>query len=646
MSTAVQYGNVFLYNLFTQQIDQEAVFDDTGTDLMYWRFTVRVAGFIRKYETSPCMQFTASFPQNDQGVPVPPVDAADAHKAIRPQLAPRQSFRLLMNNLPVLTADPMPPPRNNPPPGDEPTLTNYDVNQGPKCLSFRPTQIAGRNVWRVEAVFEICKLECKPDGTTENASGVLSHRWSVQDSLDKNLRVTRTFSGLLRTAGGAINPHDFRAIVLPPLQPFLRRDQMQFTAGADGKSLAYTITDQEVAVAPPIPLRHWEIQHSEQLSGGEKVAGEIQVMMEADSQADKRQMVEIGIWLIYTQLGRMTPNAQGGFFANNAHLEHAVITDYIGDVNRVSIAARVWRNNPSPDKFKAFMVNLALVEILPEHLPRFSGNPTDESHDPPAGGDFIYDPKNNPGRRHTESPLYEGPVALAGAFVALLRSPCTDAWGNRREAVLPDNNDETTNEPTAPTVAVVPELPDPPTSDIPSAAHKTAMYVYYRMQSLFKSREMIAAMPIARSTSGSGSSSSTSGGSSSSSQGQGLPRDTEFCRLAPPQYRRKVRIIAERIGEWPEMPDPKNLPGFYSQSAQINQVLLNTTRSFSTPELNAMGQMIYRVRFDCTYGLDRAPEPNLGLPVGRNIWTNQGDYQTSHLATNGWQQQSSSSSGA
>lgn len=611
MPTNVAYGDVVISRLLTQSVDQVPVFDDSGTDLLYWKYTVKVVGFLQSsfgqlYERLVVMDGSTDLAATN-------VPASTLHIAARTKLKPRQNFVLSTDGAVLLSALPLPDGRAQPT-----NLTNYDVDNGPKCTVFRVSQITGNQVFKVEAEFEICKVECDVQGRAlGNTKGVLSNRWSAQDLIDGNRRTTRTYTGVLRTAGGGINPQMLRSLVIPPLEPYLRRDTMQFIATADGKSLQYSITDVEVAVGAPKPLTKWDIQHTETMDEALNARGELRIMMEADTLADKAKMVEIGLWLLYGLLAKKTP-AEG--LPNNHMLEEVAFTDYIGDTNRIEMQARV-RRVPTKEFSPGYLTNALVVPVTATRLPGFAGNPGDNTPGNGANQDNVYDPKKNPGNRFEELPIVEGPVALTGLFLAYLQTPCNDEHSLTQETLPSNTNESTTNQPQAASVTVVPQLPSDSPGSLNSQEHVDKMYTFYRMSSEIYDITRLAANDIAADP--------------SYDSNSGPPTATRVTQLAPSQCRRRVRIYAERLEEWPQMPDAPSLTGFSARTG-ITQHLLKARRHFETPDINAMGKKVYRVRWDATYALSRAPLASEAIPVGRNVWTTAGDISTNQTATDGW----------
>ena len=375
--TIVRYGNVMLYHCITRRIEQCPVWDSAGVSLKCWKFVVIVTGYLNGLPG----EVSYSIPQV--------AGAANTHMAARWRLAPRQFFQMAIgcaadtpvSGTVILQANPLEGV-------DVSTLastglTGFDVDDGPRCLQFDVTQVSGNNVFRVEAAFEIHRVQCTDsDGAGGNNSGVLAHRWACADSIDVNQRTTRTYHGILEIASSVWSPHWFRSLVVPPIQNGMRRDQMEFVATEDGKKLQYTITDVDVAIAAPYPARTWSIDHTITSLNGDslKVTEQIAVTLTGDHNVDKTQLITLGLYIISAKLTEAPPpavsdsKAVGGLFWNDL-----TISDLSGDVNAVRLSASCWRRArelpPDPvtgksialaSRFKAFRL-LAAAD-----LPRFA----------------------------------------------------------------------------------------------------------------------------------------------------------------------------------------------------------------------------------------------------------------------------------
>lgn len=617
-STTIEFGPLSLFVLHTHAIEQVPIYDPSGTDLMHWKYNVRVSGIMHGFLTW-CQRHAVT------GEVVTTGGASGQHKLIRVQLKPRQKFVMKMgvtasepNGTTILEAEPFPEWEEPAPGGETPEekpddISGFDVNNGPRCVSFTANQFGANDVWKIEATFEICKVECDKDSQVPgNTKGVLSNRWSVQDTIDKEMRTTRTYTGTLRVASNQYNPQMFRSLVVPPLQPYFRRDSMNFLVTEDGLNLRYTITDVEIAVAAPKPLTSWNITHVESLQDAMNLSSELTVDMIGDSKADKTQMIEIGIYLVYGLLLARTPDDPA---VNDFMLENLTITDYIGDVNRVVCFARIRKEPKNGVLLNAMLQSVGRV-ITPDILPGFAGGPPGNDY-----SQFL-----SRGAREGELPELEGPAALVGIFSCYLQTPCDNEHAMVPESVrTPENTNEVTslNGQIEVSANIVPDLPED-NNETTSESHKQNLYTFYRMETIPERSDMVAVMPLAV---------------SQFAESEGDPPDTcVFINLAGPQSRRRVRIHAERVNAWPEMPDDRSLEPLLASGGRSLR-LIKSRRLMGTPEVTALGQKIYRCRFDCVFAETRPPQSSEALSIGRNVWTSPsfgGNETTTSAATDGW----------
>ena len=658
--TIIQYGNtpstaVKLYRCLTRSFEQVPVYDESGTDLMYWKFTVSVTGFLHGHPQTSFYGLVGSPWPTSTHQPLRAstiTSAATQHVGMRYMLAPRQSFVMTMGATTGPTSGVSAPSggtvllQANPvetTPSLLSGLTNYDVNNGPRCTSFVVTHMVTDEVYRVDATFEICKVECDENGAAlGNTRGVLSHRWSVSDSLETNLRTTRTYSGRLRVASANINATSFRHMCVPPLQPGFRRDAMSFRVTESALELDYTITDNEVMAAAPYPARRWSIEHTVQSNNAKMGDSSISVMLEGDRNCNKGDLIEIAIYTISAKMFGKRPEAliPG---EPTAILTSLSFTDHIGDVNRITAHATTkstldatlgWRaairgRNPTPTdpatgNPDALGRPLLATDFYQMQLTLgvYGG-----SNDPDVAGIANYDPNLSYGARVSDEPEYKGPARLAAIFACRLQSPCNDLHKivESGQAEGTDANESPEILPRTTITAVsVPEL-DVDSETLYTDEHVTNPYTFFQMETIYDRNPMRVAMPIA---------------ASSSSGGGAIPDGTRVIQLAPHQLRRKVRIHAERVGKEPEFPDAENFPGFIASGDNPTQTLLKSRLMPGTVEYLPDGQKLYRATMEATFAMSKQPAADTPLPVGRDIWTlpesgSDGYVKTSPTLTDG-----------
>ena len=671
--TICQYGTVKLFRCTIHKIEQRPVFDSSGTDLKCWKFTVNLTGYLQSsiLQIGPGQQYSGP----DQRVTVGSTQlygsAAVAHRQIRWRMTPRQRFWLatgcdqtIEKGSTLLFADPftdygtdlttIKEPRTNYPNNGVSGLSLMDVNDGPRCLQFDVVHVASDNVFRMQATFEIHRVQCQDDDTTLNNTGVLCNRWSVGDSLDHNLQTTRTYRGILEVASAQFSPHWFRSLVVPPLQPGFRRDLMEFTAAEDGKKLLYAIVDREIHLAAPPPARRWNVQYTEHItaaSGGMMSSGSIAVTLEGSTDTDRMQLFMLGIWIISAKMLGLHPSDTQ---KKSASLTDLTMTEFIGDSNVVQLTASCRRlpdataNQVTP-YLEGFQHTMELndfpawVKQYDTKLSLGAYPPNTVVYQVPNGVDSSGNTKYQDGP--SETTVYEGLAKLAGIFRCYLNSACDSVFGTNNSNVLSkDLNDSPSAPPAPPTtravvVSKIDDENDPtqPDIDFLSESTKTAIYTHYQCDGKFVTTQMRAAMPIA-------SAPATGGGVDVSDA-------AAIVSLARPQARYVLTIHGERVGTWPEFPDPgsvgKNSPGdpigyatMPGGIAQIGMVLLSSKILGQTVSKTANGENFYRAMCRCVFALKRAPTSTEILKIGHNPWSTDnglnGTLSTEALTNSAW----------
>lgn len=595
--TCIQYGELRLYRCQTRRIEQRPVMDIARVNMKCWRFVVQVTGYLHGFNEACKYAEVVTSPATP-----PPESGSQAHQQVRWRLLPRQTFKMAVgctstdinSGTVILYADPMTGVVS---PADlaETGLSNYDVDDGPRCTQFDVVHVSADNIFRVEATFEIHLVQCDDDGAAlNNTTGVLAHRWSCADSLDHNLRTTRTYRGLLELATSNFSPHWFRYLVVPPLQPGMRRDHIQFVATEDGKRLQYTIVDTEVAISAPPPARRWSVEHTERSlnQDGLKVTSQISVTLEGASDVDKGQLIVLGLYIVSAKLQGSkpgeAPDPPQPIFFNDIS-----ITDLTGDVNVVRVSASCWRYAQDIGGLAVRADGFRKV-ITADDLPAFVAE---------------YDPKRSAEGYDGDEPALQGPVPLAGIFRTYLQTSCANIGGISGSQIGNGDLEPAAGPRTESSMIVAPSLADEP---VPwySESHASNMYTTFQMESVYKTNAMRAAMPIA-------SIGNVGGGFDTSNA-------VSIIDLSRPQTRRIVRMHAERVGQWPEFPDPESLDGGYAtvpvDVAPIGQRVLHSRLLGGTVTKSAAGEDIYRARMEIVYALSRPFAPIELLKFGSNKW--------------------------
>ncbi|MFO1040977.1 MAG: hypothetical protein U0941_04280 [Planctomycetaceae bacterium] len=615
--TIVQYGDVILYRCLTRQIEQRPVMDAGSTDLKCWRFIVQVTGYLHGWPSACQRQEIVGEFRTETNVPL-------VHQHVRWRLIPRQRFVIALGCAADLSSgetlfDIQPVLAVTPEDLTESGLSGVDVNDGPRCIQFDVVHVSADNIFKVDATFEVHVVQCDDDAeAVSNSSGVLSHRWSCSDSLDVNLRVTRFYRGTLELATSQFSPHWFRSLVIPPLQPGMRREKMDFTATEDGRTLQYTIIDLEVAVAAPYPARRWSVEHTEHSLNDSPLQSHSQIVvtLEGDSNVDKGELILLALYVISAKLAGVKPGESP--IPNRPFvMRDLTIVDFTGDSNSIRASA-------SCERLGQLVRDAAAVDVDTGLRICADGFRKIISQDDLPGFSLNYDPRRSASGRSVESPVYQGPVSLIGIFRCYLQSPCSPQHGvNQLTNIL--GADKNTIPSEAPIIAInaviVPTITatDPPYY---SASHREAMYTTYQMESIYQTDRLRAALPIA-------------------ADPEGASESCAVVSLAPSQTKRIVRIAAERVGAWPEFPDPDTMEAGMATVGDplrgilpIPQKMMSSKLLGGTRTRTCNGEEIYRARFEAVFVLLRTPSPTEILKFGQNKWSTDGGTESTTTLTN------------
>lgn len=585
--TQIRYNGVEIRHCHTRNFRQEAVFDPADNNLSHYRYTVRVSGLLDGTTTSSHFQSAGAFTQTGE--------PSGTYRALRVALGtPRGSFEMRTGVVPgtssgvvILQAEPY--GQNSP--LQDPTL---DVFNGPKCRVVELVHIAANQCFRVECEFEVNLRECTE--TNAKSPGVLWNVWDVSDDVDQNLWTTRTYTGVLRTVSGTLNANSFRGLVVPHLQPGLRREAMNFAVSKDGLTLAYTIVDREVMYQPPRPARNWYFKHTESTKDGLQMDTHISVMMEGDRNTPRRNLIELCMAFASQKI-------EAGVIAGGVP---APIYDFfsIAEESGSSPTNRVYLEVNARNPIDADDGQLKIVDKVFSGLKfRFSSNVDAFSwigKDPNYSANTHYD---------SNSPPLEGPMSRWGAFVSYLQCPCCEnhAIGDTKPTQL-GGQATSTPSPTSITSVEVEQIEVSPKPSYLSEDHRQAMYTFWKCDSTYTTISGRKAMPVARSA------------VVGTSQEQDNAPSVKIIRLHPDICTRTLRFSGERVGSRPQI----RVPDVITEENGITQTMLNRIVKPSTSTRTPDGKELFRVDVEYQFALSRAPREDEELSVGENPWDTLG----------------------
>jgi hypothetical protein len=588
--TVVTYGGVQIFNCLTRAFTQESVYDDlSGTDLLHFKYTIRVVGYIHNLPVAQPQQTnsaTFGFLPNTGGLNAAgKPSAADQLNHLHYLFNTRQTFQMSIGSYVVLFAQ----PANIP---GQANISGFDCNNGPRAKVISVDSIASDTIMRVECEFEICQVQCDITGGTNNATGVINNRWSCVDDINSDWFTTRTFTGRLRCSSSMINPNTFRNLVVPPLQQGMRRDSMHFTVTEDGLNLDYTVIDKEIAFSAPAPATDWSLRVTSRRDLNTNISWytDVDIMLKGDRYCDKKKLITIASAIADAKFGQGDPKK------NNFLVEAISISDeYSASENVIHFSATARR-------FDALGVAEKGIDATPLGRPIAAADL--------AGVVNGYDSRVNRGSNPGENLQISGPIPVVGAFACFLQSPC-----EYTHSISIGTQTTTSQSPatvTLPTVSasVVTELSDDGSLGSVDPKNSAYAYTYWQLDSQYFTTQNRAHCPIAQ----------TAGSSSSSGSNTSV-----VVNLAPPQTKRVIRVIAERIGVMPTLPAPADS---YNDPSGAGAVLLENNLVATCPPRSCDNKQVFRIQGELTYGLLKAITNASQLSLGFNSWeTNTPTYK-------------------
>jgi hypothetical protein len=570
--TECLYNKILLKNCQTLRFEQAIEYDESGTDAMFHRFLIRVSGSVH---ANPDYHYGA-----DLGSYIPS-STVDAAIYIQNQLEhPRGAFEYRVGSHVLLRADSVP---------GGPYL---DVNNGPKPRVLSITRIVGRSLFEVEFEIEVCRVYCGnlpvmqvPTHGAKRNSAVLNNRWCVTEERDKDFLTIRTLEGTLRVSHISAFPHLYRYLCVPPLQRGYKRESMRFVDSPDGLTLKYQIVDRQRYAAPPEPAIDWDATYTESSGvGGAMGFGEMAVRLTGSPHTDKKELIATAMAIIKARLGDLQKTfKQQGQGDHKVLLMNAAIVEHLHD-NTIHVTARVQRVGGTDKWLNTLLDNM--------------GKPL-----PIAG----YDPQVWPSPK-----LFDGssPVSV---FAKYLQSPCIDIHGVPMPIPkVPEEDDPGKDNQSQGTVEVYlskePLQLDDQTGPSQQQSRGGFPYVYCLVENHYDVRDGYMQLPIAR-----------WGGAPQPA----APRPS--CVMIPlhePIGKRSIIVHAERVGDWPDLPDPFPIGTDFNAITQVRdrQKIL-----CEVPELLADGKTrLFKRQFRLDYMMGRAPRSNEllaggGSPVDQSV---------------------------
>ena len=230
----IVYGDVMLHFEHMQKFEFRSVYDESGSDFMYYHITVGAECEVAEWGTG-------GFDSQGEGIRV----------LSRIMLEPGQRLTVADDVGDIIV---------DVPEGLGRTATSIttgerdgfrDVNNGPKPIAFKVIENRPSSSTRVYFEIECWAKRCPG---IINGSGsqppVLSHRWEESHTIDRLFFCTRTVVGEIVFRGDVLRrinrgPDDFRSLLFPKIPRNFSRENISVRTSRDGLTCIYQITDKE-----------------------------------------------------------------------------------------------------------------------------------------------------------------------------------------------------------------------------------------------------------------------------------------------------------------------------------------------------------------------------------------------------------------
>lgn len=567
MATTVIYNNVRIENCQTREFGQEIVYDPSGTDVLCVRYRLAVEGYIH-------VQQSAAATHGIQAPGLPLAEPLSFHfdrvSALLGEA--RKPLAVYWEGYQVLLARPAES-------GSAQPTVNTDVNNGPHPRGLDVVQVTPAAI-KVRWSVETSVSGCAGNGLARKApQKIINNRWSVSETRDSDFYTTRRIAGTIRFAEGLSPKHALADAVVPGLEKGFRRESFEYEVSPNGLEASYAIVDKQVHHAAPWPATQMDVTHNYSTNDALTWVDEVNVTLRGSPEADRRLLLQRMLQIIDQRVDALQKVQESD---KQYLLENVVITEHLGAENVVSAIVAVKQMNSG--------ARIHLGNILESKL----GKPLEL---PPLGG-VVYD------RTISRTPAIHGydpqGKERSPAFLFLLTCYYQDPCSPRKEifgqSAQPAPAAQQKAETLVPYPVQVPSGTLPPGDQQQYAPqHTQAMYTFARVRTRYVTDRLRIVVPKAGQESGEAT------------------KDTaEMVELGAGITRRIVYYDAERLGDWPEIPD---MPETY-KADQVEAHLLKWTVEPRPPELSVDGRKrIYRVRAKAVYGLTRVPHTKLAVGV-------------------------------
>jgi len=644
MPTILRYNNVEIFNCRIREFRQEVVYDESGTDYLYTRFSISVEGIVGAHEHSPGTWLVSE--RNGD-----PVDRGTAQKRLEDLFIalrePRKRLQLLVRAIrvdggrveiedrPILDIHPAD------------TANEYvlrDFRNGPQPKELRILSVISSRLCTISWQVESCALQAPSDADQraathgwpqgESSPLILSNRWAIDESFDSNFQITRTIRGtLVQSRPFNLSARVARFYCWPPLEPGFRRESARFSYREDGLRLDYEITDRQIKDAAPWPCTTMNIMHRRRVQDGATCVVGLQITLAAPPVIPRYMLIRRAVQLADVFL-RFRDDRVAARYGYSWIIQNCEIVEEFGQESRVTLNMEV---ETLPEDVNGNLTNFIRGHLFAcgRELQGIEQNKDDipklpEGHDLPYPfGNELYSPyiswKGDPFGLTAIPRIQHRNPAILDPFINYLQYPYTFEKGFPTEdlpggfqARQQDNTqaessnntqeDPQQNRPDFPVEGVVYRTSDdfdPYEGLWPDYIlgrydnqHRYGLYTYTRISDTYVYNSARQALRL-----------SDFGGPSH-----------VVINVGPAACYRVLEYDCERHGQMPEIPAIEDFVTRVGPSnAQITisgWVVGRPKIRIYPPALSPTGDAyVYRVKVKAVWALDRAPPPHAPLPV-------------------------------
>lgn len=563
MTTTLTYNGVVFQNCLTERFDDKMVYDETGVNLIGREVELTVKALL----TSPIALATGTQWIGETGKPV--TGLASVHFLRMEQLlkTPRKDLRFTVDGVDIVIAN------------DARKLSDphRDVHNGPLPQNVEITAINGDTYW-VRFTIRVRKAPCDSDAVPF----VLSNRWSVAEMLDSNFYMTRTISGRLVLSTSEQSAHLAKKLCVPLLEAGFRREEITFVVAADGLSADYTVTDRQVHTAAPWPATAMSGTHTESTEDGITSISECNVKLTGAPNSSKTLLFQRAQQIIDARLNFLKLRQK-----KQAWIVGYAMVDYLGAENMIEVRMRI--------RHRGALAGDVLAKVFAETLgkplalPKLQGVEYDPIESTPP---YVWGYESQGKDRD--------PKVVTALLTCYLKDPCSDDVGIQQ--VLPKKRPIPDLKYWQSTSLGVAQLPGPLPADQDkgynqSESHQTAMYLYCRAESKYRTSMTRVACPLAGNLQ------------------DRKPEDptVKIFDVGLPTTQRVMVYDIERMGDPPEIPQAADT---YTDG-KITGTLLDVVITAAPPMPTADGRdVVHRIRAEYVYALSRPPTAQEKLRVG------------------------------